>query len=133
LMYRIPTVLNVERLFFDVKLQCFGWDPINLELNTSRRIQYKMWCCDALSCVTTKLAASGLTFPSCVPSSFARTPRSWEWHSTELDGTIPKKGGSGPTTCIFGVWDDCRVLWPSHIQPKMYQNSLTSRHNLWTQ
>jgi hypothetical protein len=24
LMYRIPTVLNVERLFFDVKLQCFG-------------------------------------------------------------------------------------------------------------
>jgi hypothetical protein len=54
--------------FFDVELLCFWVGPINLELNTSRRIWYTMWCCDALSCVTTSLAASGLTFWSCMPN-----------------------------------------------------------------
>jgi hypothetical protein len=37
-MYKIPTVLNVEYLFFDAELLCFWVGPINLELNTSRRI-----------------------------------------------------------------------------------------------
>jgi hypothetical protein len=89
-------------------LLCFWVGPINLESNTSRRIQYMMWCYDALSHVTTSLAASGLSFRSCVPNegiSFALTPRSLEWRATELDVLIPKKGGSGPGTCIFGVWD----------------------------
>jgi hypothetical protein len=50
LMYKIPSVLNVEYLFFDVdvELLCFWVGPINLEPNTSRRIWYTMWCCDAL-------------------------------------------------------------------------------------
>jgi hypothetical protein len=65
-MYKIPTVLNVEYLYFCVELLCFWVGPINVEPNTSRRIWYSMWCCDALSCVTTSLAASGLTFRSCM-------------------------------------------------------------------
>jgi hypothetical protein len=52
--------------FFDVELLCFWVGPINLEPNTSHRIWYTMWCCDALSCVTTSLAAPGLTFRSCM-------------------------------------------------------------------
>ncbi len=95
------TVIRLVVVFF-----CVG--PINLELNTSRRIQYMMWCYDALLCVTTLLAASSLSFRSCVPNggiSFARTPLSWEWRATEFDVLIPKKRGYGPATCIFGVWD----------------------------
>jgi hypothetical protein len=111
-MYMRPTVLNVEYLFFWCEATMFWVGPINLEPNTSQRIWYRMWCCDALYCVTMLLAASGLTFRSCMPnggisdvSAFAHTPRSWEWHATELDVMIPKKGGYGPVTCIFGVWD----------------------------
>jgi hypothetical protein len=78
-MYMRPTVLNVEYLFFDVELLCFWVGPIILEPNTSWRIWYTTWCCDALSGVTTSLAASGLTFRSCMQNggiSFAHTPRS---------------------------------------------------------
>jgi hypothetical protein len=86
LMCKTPTVLNVEYLFFYVELLCFWVGPINLEPNTSRRIWYTTWCCDALSCVTTLLAASSQTFWSCMPNggiSFAlasRTP-----HTVESD------------------------------------------------
>jgi hypothetical protein len=104
-MYMRPTVLNVECLFFYVELHCFWVGPINLEPNTSRRIWYTAWRRNALSCVTISLAASGLTFWSCMPNGFTHTSHSWEWHATELDVMIPKKGGYGSATCIFGVWD----------------------------
>jgi hypothetical protein len=115
--------------FFDVELLCFWVGPVDLEPNTSRRIWYMMWCCDALSCVTTSLAASGQIFRSCMPNggiSFTHTPRSWEWHATEFDVMIPKKGGYGPVTCIFGVWD---AVCPMS-EPKSYQPSVTTPQHL---
>jgi hypothetical protein len=88
--------------FFDVELLCFWVGPINLEPNISRRIWYTMWCCDALSCVTTSLAASGLTFRSCMPNGGIELRA----HPTQLRVTCHRVG------C-----DDTqkRWVWPRYL------------------
>jgi hypothetical protein len=74
-----------------------------------------MWCCDALSCVTTSLAVSGLTFRSCMPNggiSFAHTPRScesdtpqsWMWWYPKKVGMAPRPVFLGFGMCIFLLW-----------------------------
>jgi hypothetical protein len=57
----------------------FGGTYQSGEPKTQRRIWYTMRCFDALSRVTTSLAAWGLTFQSCMTNggiSFTHTPRS---------------------------------------------------------
>ena len=98
-------MLNTYFLFFDVELLCFLVGPINLEPNTRRRIWYTMRCCDALSCVTMLLAASGLTFRSCMPNGGI----SFGAHSTLLRVTHHRVGYDD--TQKWWVWPRDLYFW----------------------